>query len=242
MSRSAGSGRWTAALAASIAFHAAALGVFSGRGTPGETPPAPRGVTVELRRLEAPKAPPAGSPTVGNPSMPPAPVPEPEVPAPKKSAAKPARPQSTKSRPKPKPEQQQQQQQEPAKPSMSGPAPAATVSPSASSPRGSGGDASGAESRTVSGGGSEIVDVSRLRVSYRLKPDYPAIARRRGEEGTVTLLLMLEGGGVSSVSVEKSSGFSTLDEAAVAAVRRWRFENAGKIPVRVPVTFRLDAR
>jgi protein TonB len=81
-----------------------------------------------------------------------------------------------------------------------------------------------------------------LKVSRRVKPDYPAIARRRREEGTVTLLITLEGANVSSVKVEKSSGFSALDEAAAAAVRRWRFEphkSAGKIQARVPVTFKL---
>jgi protein TonB len=76
----------------------------------------------------------------------------------------------------------------------------------------------------------------------RVKPDYPAIARKRKEEGTVTLLISLEGGNVSSVRVEKSSGFPTLDEAAAAAVRKWRFEpgkNAARMQARVPVTFKL---
>jgi protein TonB len=89
-----------------------------------------------------------------------------------------------------------------------------------------------------------IVELSDLRVSRRVKPDYPAIARKRREEGTVTLLITLEGANVLSVKVEKSSGFSALDEAAAAAVRRWRFEpdsraRSRRIQARVPVTFRL---
>jgi protein TonB len=89
-----------------------------------------------------------------------------------------------------------------------------------------------------------IFELSDLKVSRRVKPDYPAIARKRREEGTVTLLITLEGANVLSVKVEKSSGFSALDEAAAAAVRRWRFEpdsrsRSRRIQARVPVTFRL---
>jgi protein TonB len=80
-------------------------------------------------------------------------------------------------------------------------------------------------------------------VSRRVKPDYPIAARRRREEGTVTLLITLDGGSVSRVEVERSSGSSMLDEAAAAAVRRWRFETArgsGRLRARVPVTFKLN--
>jgi protein TonB len=99
------------------------------------------------------------------------------------------------------------------------------------------------------GGAGRIFELSDLRVSRRVKPDYPAIARRRKEEGTVTLLITLEGSNVLSVKVEKSSGYSALDEAAAVAVRRWRFEpdnGAGRerprrIQARVPVTFRLKS-
>jgi protein TonB len=104
----------------------------------------------------------------------------------------------------------------------------------------------------VGGGGGEgkIFEISDLRVSRRVKPDYPVIARKRKEEGTVTLLITIEGASVSSVKVEKTSGFPMLDEAAAAAVRKWRFEPGGagawpdraqpyKVQARVPVTFKL---
>ncbi|GHS90016.1 hypothetical protein AGMMS49957_14640 [Synergistales bacterium] len=87
--------------------------------------------------------------------------------------------------------------------------------------------------------GAEIIDVSSLSVSRRVKPDYPAIARKRKEEGTVVLLINIDGANVVGVDVEKSSGFSSLDSAAVAAVRKWRFDNRGKIVARVPVAFQI---
>ncbi|WP_126446033.1 energy transducer TonB [Sulfuricystis multivorans] len=61
----------------------------------------------------------------------------------------------------------------------------------------------------------------------RTPPSYPAIARRLGEEGTVVLRVELdETGAVVSAQVKTSSGFSRLDEAALAAVKTWRCEPA----------------
>jgi periplasmic protein TonB len=55
-------------------------------------------------------------------------------------------------------------------------------------------------------------------------PMYPAVSKRSGEQGRVLLRVLVdERGSVQSIEVEKSSGFSRLDEAALAAVRRWRF-------------------
>jgi protein TonB len=106
-----------------------------------------------------------------------------------------------------------------------------------------GGRPAGAETGEGQG---KIFELSDLKVSRRVKPDYPAIARKRKEEGTVTLLLTIEGASVSGVKVEQTSGFPMLDEAAIAAVRKWRFEpGAGtrfhKLQARVPVTFRLKS-
>ncbi len=57
------------------------------------------------------------------------------------------------------------------------------------------------------------------------QPEYPPASRRAGEEGTVTLQVMvLENGRAGEVKVAKSSGFPKLDEAAVKEVQRnWRF-------------------
>ncbi|HEX7874865.1 MAG TPA: energy transducer TonB [Sphingobium sp.] len=55
-------------------------------------------------------------------------------------------------------------------------------------------------------------------------PRYPMEARTKREQGVVVLRLMLsEQGRVTDISVHKSSGFPSLDKAAVDAVRRWRW-------------------
>jgi len=78
-------------------------------------------------------------------------------------------------------------------------------------------------------------------------PVYPDAARRRGYEGTVLLRASIDKNGTPlSVAIEKSSGHSSLDEAALKAVKVWKFRPGmlGNIPVestvRVPVRFRLD--
>jgi periplasmic protein TonB len=66
-----------------------------------------------------------------------------------------------------------------------------------------------------------------LRAKQRVEPVYPSAARRDGEEGTVRLRILVdERGRPTDVQVAQSSGFARLDQAAVDAVRRWRFEAA----------------
>jgi protein TonB len=79
------------------------------------------------------------------------------------------------------------------------------------------------------------------------KPDYPAEARRQRQEGVVLVSVEVDGDGrPSDVTLGRSSGFPLLDEAAVQAVRRWRFEpaRAAGLPVssrvEVPVRFSLS--
>jgi TonB family protein len=58
-------------------------------------------------------------------------------------------------------------------------------------------------------------------------PEYPSISRRKGERGTVTLLVEIRADGqVSAVSVNTSSGYKNLDEAALSAVRTWKYTPA----------------
>ncbi|MFC0686244.1 energy transducer TonB [Novosphingobium clariflavum] len=55
-------------------------------------------------------------------------------------------------------------------------------------------------------------------------PRYPLDSRRKREQGTVVLAVMLGlDGTVSDISISKSSGFERLDHAALSAVRRWRW-------------------
>lgn len=79
-------------------------------------------------------------------------------------------------------------------------------------------------------------------------PKYPTLARRRGWEGTVQLLvLVLENGRVGDISVARSSGHPLLDEAALKAVARYQFvpglqgNETVSMRVQVPVHFRLHS-
>jgi periplasmic protein TonB len=79
------------------------------------------------------------------------------------------------------------------------------------------------------------------------RPAYPEGARRRGEQGRVVVRVAVSAeGSPLDVSVASSSGHASLDAAALAAVRRWRFVPAiqGGKPVaaaaEVPVQFRLE--
>jgi len=82
------------------------------------------------------------------------------------------------------------------------------------------------------------------------KPEYPPTALRRGETGTVYLLVLVtKDGKAARVSLQKSSGSASLDEAARRAVMGWRFEPGRKgaqpleSEVVVPVAFNIkDAR
>lgn len=72
-------------------------------------------------------------------------------------------------------------------------------------------------------------------------PTYPTIARRRRWEGTVVLGIDCDATGVvRRVTVVRSSGHEVLDDAAVAAVRQWRFA-AGPGHCEQSITFRLKA-
>lgn len=81
------------------------------------------------------------------------------------------------------------------------------------------------------------------------KPDYPASDKRLGHEGVVVLLLLVgPDGRVIDAKVERSSGYPSLDDAALEKARTWRFEPAeekGK-PVtawyRTSVRFQLDGQ
>lgn len=79
------------------------------------------------------------------------------------------------------------------------------------------------------------------------KPVYPPMSRRLGEEGKVVLRVRVSAQGTPlSVEIRQSSGHTRLDEAARAAVERWRFVpakqggEAVEASVLVPLTFTLD--
>ena len=77
-------------------------------------------------------------------------------------------------------------------------------------------------------------------------PPYPDAAKRRGVEGSVLVRLEVSREGtVVRAEVAESSGSALLDEAALSALRRWRFRAPGggrlasSFAVMVPVRFAL---
>jgi protein TonB len=79
--------------------------------------------------------------------------------------------------------------------------------------------------------------------------EYPRLARRLGEQGSVLLEIEVDGWGrPRAIRVLDSSGFPRLDEAAVEAARSWSYAPATQAGVAVTgrlehrVTFALDER
>lgn len=110
-----------------------------------------------------------------------------------------------------------------------------------------GGPPSGASS--VAGTGASLpAEVVRAEPDYAENPPplYPRPALSRGWEGTVWLQVRVTAGGqVAELKLERTSGHSVLDRAALDAVRTWRFRPArvgGRAVegvVLVPVEFRI---
>ncbi len=79
------------------------------------------------------------------------------------------------------------------------------------------------------------------------KPIYPPFARKQGRQGTVLLLVVVESNGhPAAVQLKQSSGSELLDQAAIAAVKEWRFVPAYRHgmavreSVEIPIRFHLD--
>jgi protein TonB len=94
---------------------------------------------------------------------------------------------------------------------------------------------------------AKTANVPQPVVIRNTPPIYPETARRAGWEGRVTVRVEVSADGVPiSVAVEKSSGYGVLDQAALRAVKGWRFQPrtmgglamAGTVDV--PVNFTLS--
>lgn len=78
-------------------------------------------------------------------------------------------------------------------------------------------------------------------------PAYPRMSRRLGEQGTVVLNVLINTEGrAEKAELQTSSGYPRLDEAALAAIVRWRFVPGRRNGVaqamwfKVPLRFVLD--
>lgn len=96
------------------------------------------------------------------------------------------------------------------------------------------------------GDGPQGFGFGRAGYAYNPKPKYPETARQEGWEGTVLLRVLVDREGMSkSIEVSRSSGFETLDRAAMETVQSWRFrpahygERRVESWVRIPIVFSL---
>ena len=114
---------------------------------------------------------------------------------------------------------------------------------------------SGTGSGTGSGSGDGAgagegrgVPVTPPRVVSAMQPKYPSSARSAGIEGVVGVKMLVNASGkVTEAIVVRSSGNAALDEAAVAAVYKWRFTPAKdkfgqKAPCYVTQGIRFDLK
>lgn len=91
-------------------------------------------------------------------------------------------------------------------------------------------------------------DVVKPEIVNRVHPAYPRMAQQKKVEGTVIIsVLISESGDVADARVLRSAGGSSgLNEAALSAVRKWRFRPAVKEGKRVkvwmtyPIVFKLQ--
>jgi len=139
---------------------------------------------------------------------------------------------------------------------------AAALTPSSSASdegRGQGGDSRGGSGggqgtgsgASVGGGsGQGGVAVDRMPTPLRqVKPRYPMAARRMGQSGQVLLRLFVDQeGAVREVTVVRAEPSGVFEDAAVEAVRKWRFFPAVAhgaavgVWMTLPVRFSLDER
>ncbi|MHB1349094.1 MAG: energy transducer TonB [Desulfobulbus sp.] len=216
------------ALAASLAVHAALLGMSHKSTQPRLSRLPARQITFRLvpRPAEAPKE---QAPVVQPAEVPKAepvktPPPKP-APAPRKaSAPAPAKPAP--------------------KPAEVAPLAAAPVERQVREERAVGNDPSTAVPPTASP--PEPAEAIRLaRPLYRSNPPppYPEKARRRNLQGTVLLEVTVSAAGrVEGLRIKESCGHRILDQAAEAAVSRWQFEPGRKNGVPVAMTVLVPVR
>ncbi|WP_430323267.1 energy transducer TonB [Pseudomonas aeruginosa] len=207
----------------SVVFHGGLWWLINATPAPVGIPPKVPEMVIEFAS-PAPPAPPTPEPPPPPPPPeppPPEPPPEPEPPV-QEEAPKPAPKPVEKPKPKPKPVPKPA----PPKPAPPAPpAPAPTPAPPAPTP-----PAAPAPAAPV----KESAAISGLASLGNPPPEYPSLALRRGWEGRVVLRIrVLPNGRAGSVEVTRSSGRKQLDDAAVEAVKGWKFVPAkrGDTPI-----------
>ena len=104
---------------------------------------------------------------------------------------------------------------------------------------------------TPTGAATENTDSEppRYQAAYlnNPQPPYPVMSRKLREQGSVRLNVMVNAAGeAEAVRIKSGSGFDRLDQAALAAVQKWRFVPARQHGqavagwVEVPIQFHLE--
>ncbi len=88
------------------------------------------------------------------------------------------------------------------------------------------------------------MSAASLKRTRKVNPVYPEAARKRGVEGWVELAFtVMPNGTVDDVEVRNASPANVFDDAAMRAIRQWRFEpverNGEKIPQRAMVRLKF---
>ncbi|TCT19760.1 energy transducer TonB [Thiobaca trueperi] len=214
--------------------------------------------TDGLASVADPEPEPASAPVATPP-----PVPEPVAPAPPEPAPPVAVPEPApkpvvapelKPQPKPKPKQAAKPQTKPQPASPPRPAPSAqTTRRLARTDQGAANNAPSARrengtERTAGKGSAGAAASSPVAYLNNPPPDYPGTARRLRQEGTVHLRVLVGAGGQpGEVRLDGSSGVTSLDQAAIRGVKRWRFKPAHRNGqplaawVRIPIHFKLKS-
>lgn len=103
---------------------------------------------------------------------------------------------------------------------------------------------SGRAAARAPGGGELDSIINAFLQQIEKRKDYPYMARRRGQEGTVTVAVRLnEVGELASVQVLRSSGVAALDEAALALVRKvcpFTHNTGQMIAMNIPIDYQIE--
>jgi protein TonB len=114
-----------------------------------------------------------------------------------------------------------------------------------------GGDVGGKLGGIVGGNGDGPISADKVAsppsVLSQVRPNYPPLARARGIEGLVVVELIIDRAGrVEADSVRVKQSIAALDDAAIDAVRRWRFRpgrdrdgQTVRVILEVPIRFQL---
>ncbi|HEY4172304.1 MAG TPA: energy transducer TonB [Rhodopila sp.] len=215
---------------------------------PKTEPPKPEPPKSEPPKPEPPKKEPPPKP------VPPAPTPLPAPPLPSRDSetvpkpAEPPPPQPAKQDPNPTPKPAEQPPPQPAKQEPT--APPKPVEARLVPPRPQqvpvfnlAGTESDSNAIAIGQGILPAMPDDRFR---NRPPIYPIEAQLHGQHGSVTLLIHVgENGVATGVDVQHSSGVDMLDQAAIAAVRNWRFrpalQDGHPVPFDYPFEFIFEA-